>query len=180
MDDYSTYQGALDIFRKADCIGADENCIFGAVVDRTKSAAFKGAVAGKLAFGSVGFMIGNAIGHEIDLKANKIYDYAHVLINITDSGVGIMPLKGSVLTIDPDKSKPDYDGFVFFQHQEISDISIEKYMGLRDRIKTVIFTLADNSRLHFFIKMEEKSLPYQEENMNLFVQKYQKTTDEAK
>ena len=172
MDDYSTYQGAFEIFKKVDCIGAEENCIFGAVVDRTKSAAFKGAVAGKLTLGSAGFMVGYEIGREIDLKANKIYEYAHVLINITENGVGIMPLKGNVLTIDPEKSKPDYDSFVYLKHQEIMNISIKKYMGLRDRIKTVIITLADKHSLHFFIKMEEKTLPYQEDNMKLFVQKY--------
>ena len=172
MDNYGTYQGAIEIFKKVDCIGAEENCIIGAIVDRTKSAAFKGAVAGKLVFGSVGFMVGNAIGREIDIKANKIYDHAHVLINITENGIGIMPLKGSVLTIDPRRSKPDYNDYVYFQNQDIKKISIQKYMGLREQIKTVIITLADNHKLHFFIKMAERSLPYQEVNMNQFVQRY--------
>ena len=174
MDDYSTYQGALEIFRKAGCEGAEENCIIGACVDRTKSAAFKGAVAGKLVGGAVGFMVGHAIGREMDQKVNEIYDHAYALFNITENGIGIMPLKGNVLTIDPRRSKPDYDGFVFLNHQDISKISIEKYMGIRDAIKTVVITLADKRKLHFFIKLSEKTLPYQEENMNLFVQKYRK------
>ena len=174
MDDYSTYQGAFEIFRKANCIGETENCIFGAVVDRTKSTAFAASAAGKLAFGPAGLMVGNAIGRKRDLKVNKIYDYAHALLNFTETGIGIMPLAGNVLTIDPKKSRPDYDGFVFYQYQEISDILIKKYMGIRERIKTVIITLADNHKLHFFVKMDEKTLPYQEENTALFVGKYQK------
>ena len=172
MDDYSTYQGALEIFKKAGFAGAEQNCIIGAAVDRTKSAAFKGAVAGKLALGPAGFMVGHAIGRGMDQKINKVYDYAHALINITENGIGIMPLKGNVLTINPKKSRPDYDGFVYFQHQDISSISIEKYMGMREAIKTVIITLADKHKLHFFIRMEENTLPYQKENMDLFVQKY--------
>ena len=172
MDDYGTYQGALEIFKKAGFIGAEQNCIIGAGVDRTKSAAFKGAIAGKLALGSAGFMVGHAIGRGMDQKTNKVYDYTYALINVTENGIGIMPLKGHALSIDPKKSKPDYDSFVYFQHKDISSISIEKYMGLRDAIKTVVITLADKHKLHFFIKMEEKTLPYQKENMNLFVQKY--------
>ncbi|MBR5386227.1 MAG: hypothetical protein IK142_01435 [Clostridiales bacterium] len=175
MDDYSSYQGALEIFKKAGCLGSEENCIFGAVVARAKSATFKGAMAGKLAFGPVGFMVGHAIGRDIDSKVNKVYNYAHALINVTEDGVGIMPLKGSVLSIDPRKSKPAYDSFAFFQHQEISKISIEKYMGLREQIKTLVITLADKRKLNFYIKMTEKTLPYQEENMNRFVQKYRIT-----
>lgn len=172
MDDYSTYQGALEIFKKAGCTGTVENCILGAAVDKTQSAAFKGAMAGRLALGSAGFLVGNAIGRKMDSKTNKTYDYNHVLINITENGVGIMPLQGHAVAIYPRKSQPDYSGFVFIPNQEISNVKINNFAGIREQIKKVVISLADNHSLHFYIRMTLKALPYQEENMKKFLQKY--------
>lgn len=174
MDDYSTYQGALEIFKKVGCIGTAENCILGAAVDLTQSAAFKGAMAGRLALGSAGFLVGNAIGRKMDSKSNKTYDYNHVLINFTENGVGIMPLEGHALAIYPRKSQPDYSGFVFFPNQEISGIEINNFAGIREQIKKVVITLTDNNSLHFYFRMKLKAVPYQTESMNKFLSKYQK------
>ena len=33
MEDFSTYQGALDIFRKVNWVSERENCIIGTIVD---------------------------------------------------------------------------------------------------------------------------------------------------
>lgn len=172
MDDYSTYQSALEIFKKAECTGTVENCILGAAVDKTQSAAFKGAMAGRLAFGSAGFLVGNAIGREKDSRTNKTYDYNHLLLNITENGVGIMPLQGHALAIFPRKSQPDYSGFVFLPNQEISSIEINNFAGIREQIKKVVITLADNHSLHLYIRTTLKVLPYQEENMKKFLQKF--------
>lgn len=174
MDDYSTYQGALEIFRKVNCVGEVENCIFGGIVALTKSERFKAAAIGKTVLGPAGFTVGNAIGRERDLSVSKIYEYAHVLFDFTENGVGIMPLAGSKVTINPQKSQPDYDGFIWFNYKELSNISIKKYYKVRNKIKIITITLADNNKLHFYAKMVEKTLPYQEHNMNLFVGRYQK------
>ena len=90
VDDISTYQGAIDIFRKVNCVGQD-NCIIGAVVDTSKSAGFTGAMMGN-ALGPVGYVVGGVLGRERDQKTSRIYDYFFALLNFTEVGVGIMPL----------------------------------------------------------------------------------------
>ena len=46
-------------------------------------------------------MAGYEIGREKDLKISKINGYFALLFNVTENGVGIMPLAGSGLSINP-------------------------------------------------------------------------------
>ena len=172
VDDISTYQGAIDIFRKVNCVGQD-NCIIGAVVDKSKSAGFTGAMMGN-ALGPVGYVVGGVLGRERDQKTSRIYDYFFALLNFTEVGVGIMPLAGACLKITPEKLRPDYDGFVFYYYQELADITAKNFYGIRKSVKTVTITLANKAKLCFTANMEEKALPYQINGMNKFVGRYQK------
>ena len=173
MDDFRTYQGAVDIFRRVNCAGAAENCVFGAIIDKSKSSEFTASMIGN-AFGAVGWLVGDVVGKERDLRVSKINDYFFVLINLTEYGVGIMPLTGGGLRLNPEKQTPCYDGFVFYYYQELSEISVKNYMGVRKSVKTVTITLADGNKLHFTANMVEKPMPYQENCMTRFVAKYQK------
>lgn len=132
------------------------------------------SVAGRYTLGAAGQMAGYAIGRERDLKISKINDYFALLFNFTENGVGIMPLAGSCLSLNPKKLKPAYDGYVFYNYQEISEITVKNFWGIRKGIKMVTIKLVDNRELFFIIHMVEKYLPYQEENMKKFVEKYQK------
>lgn len=58
MDDFSTYQGALDIFKKVNCIGQAENCIIGAIVDSSKSTEFTASMVGYGVMGPAGYVVG--------------------------------------------------------------------------------------------------------------------------
>ena len=173
MDDFSTYQGALDIFRKVNCAGAAENCIFGAIVDQSKSASFTGAMIGN-AFGPAGYVVGGMIGQERDLKTSRIYEFFYVLFDFTEQGVGIMPLTGGGLRINPEKLTPCYDGFVFYYYQELAEVSFKNYYGIRKSVKTITIRFKDGRKLHFNANMVEKPLPYQENGMKKMVERYQK------
>ncbi len=174
MDDFATYQGAYNIFSKVSCIGQTENCIFGAIVDYSKSASFTGSMIGNGAFGAAGYVIGGLLGQERDLRVSRIYDFLFALINVTEYGIGIMPLSGGGLRIDPGKQSPCYDAFIFYYYQELSGITVKNYYGIRKSVKTITITLIDGNKLHFTANMTEKPLPYQENGMKAFVNKFGK------
>ena len=174
MDDFSTYQGALDIFRKVNWGGARENCMFGAIVDTSKSNEFTASMVGLGAFGAAGYLVGDVIGRERDQRISRINEFLYVLFDLTETGVGIMPLKGGGLKIDPAKLSPCYDAFVYYYYQELSEISAKNYFGIRKSVKTITITLFNGKKLHFNANMAEKTLPYQENGMKIFVGKYQK------
>ena len=174
MDDLSTYQGALDIFRKANCAGERENCIFGALVDYSKSNEFTASMIGLGAAGAAGYLVGDVIGKERDQRISRINDFLFVLFDFTEAGVGIMPLNGGGLKINPEKLSPCYDAFVFYYYQELSDISVKNYYGIRKSVKTITITLFDGKKLHFNANMTEKALPYQVNGMAQFAGKYQR------
>ena len=75
MDDFSTYQGTLDIFKKENCVGESENCIIGAIVDSSKSTEFTASMVGYGAMGPAGYVVGKIVGQERDLRISRINDY---------------------------------------------------------------------------------------------------------
>ena len=171
MADFSTYQGAVEIFSYVNCAGA-ENCIIGAFVDKSKSTAFTASMVGDV-FGPVGFMAGNALGRDRDLRVSRIYEYFFVLLNFTERGVGIIPVVGGGLKFNPANQQPSYEGAVFYNYQELAGISMKNLFGIRKSIKTLTITLAGGYKLQFTAYMVEKKLPYQENDMNILVGRYQ-------
>ena len=174
MANFSDYNGALEIFKQVGCVGEKDNWIFGGFIDKSKSAILPSSTIGRYTFGAAGYMAGYEIGRQRDISISKINGYFSLLFNFTENGVGIMPLDGSGLTINPKKLEPAYDGYVFYNYQEISEISVKNFWGIRKGIKTVTIKLVDDKKLFFFIHMVERHLPYQEVNMKKFVAKYQK------
>ena len=174
MDSFGTYQGAYEIFRNVNWIGARENCIIGAVVDQSKSSSFTASMVGYGALGPAGELVGEVIGRERDERVSHIYDYLFVLMNLTENGVGIMPVRGSGLRLCPEKQGPVYEGFVFYYYQELAEISVKNYFGIRKSVKTIMIKLADGNKLYFTANMVEKPMPYQENGMKLLVSRYQK------
>lgn len=174
MANFDEYNEALEIFKQVDCIGEKDNWIFGGFIDKSKSSIIATSTIGRYTFGAAGYMAGYEIGRERDLKISKINDYFALLFNVTENGIGIMPLDGKGLSINPKKLKPVYDGYVFYNYQEISEISVRNFWKIRKGIKRITIELADKRKLYFFVHMVERFLPYQKENMKKFVEKYQK------
>ena len=174
MANFDEYNGALEIFKQVDCVGEKDNWIFGGFIDKSKSAIITSSTIGRYTAGAAGYMAGYEIGRERDLKISKINGYFALLFNCTENGIGIMPLDGSALSLNPNKLKPAYDGYVFYNYQEISEINVRNFWKIRKGIKRVTIKLVDDKKLFFFIHMVERHIPYQEENMKKFVEKYQK------
>ena len=174
MEDFSTFQGALEIFQKVNCVGQVENCIIGAIVDSSKSTKFTASMIGYGAFGAAGYVAGSVIGQERDLRIRDINGYIFVLLNFTEYGVGIMPLRGMCMKINPEKLDPVYNEFAFVSYQELSGISVKNFYGIRKSVKTIKITFANKNKLYFTANMVEKALLYQENCMNRFVGRYQK------
>ncbi len=174
MDDFSTYLGACNIFRRVNCTGNKENCIVGAIVDYSKSSSSTGSMIGNGAFGPAGYVIGGLLGEERDRRVSNIYDYVFALLNFTELGVGIIPLSGGGMKINPEKQSPDYGGFVFFHYQELSEITAKNYLGIRKSVKAITIRLSNGYKLHFNANMVENTLPYQENAMKIIVSKYGK------
>lgn len=174
MANFKDYNEALEIFKQVGCVGKKDNWIFGGFIDKSKSSTFTSSMIGQQAFGATGYMAGYEIGRKRDISISKINGYFALLFDFTENGVGIMPLDGNSLSLNPKKLEPVYDDYVFYNYQEISEISVKNFWGIRKGIKNVSIKLADNKKLFFFIHMVERILPYQEENMKKFVEKYQK------
>ena len=174
MVNFAEYNVALEIFKQVNCVGKNYNLIFGGFIDKSKSKIITSSTIGRYSFGAAGQMAGYAIGRERDLQISKINGYFSLLFNCTENGIGIMPLDGSGLSINPKKLKPAYEGYVFYNYREISEISVKNFWGIRKGIKCVTISLVDNRKLYFFIHMVEKNLPYQKENMKKFVEIFQR------
>ena len=173
-DDLSTYQGALDIFRKVNCAGERENCLIGTIVDYSKSNEVTASMIGLGVAGVAGYLVGEALARERDQRISRINEFLFALLDFTETGVGIMPLSGGGLRIDPEKLSPSYDAFVFYYYQELSNISFKNYYGIRKSVKAITITLFNGKKLHFNANMAEKALPYQENGMKILTGKYQK------
>ena len=174
MANFNNYNEALEIFKQVGCVGEKDNWIFGGFIDKSKSSTFTSSTIGRHTFGAAGYMAGYEIGRKRDISISKINAYFALLFNFTENGVCIMPLDGNSLSLNPKKLEPAYEDYVFYNYQEISEISVKNLFGIRKGIKNVTIKLADNKNLYFFIHMVERFIPYQEENMKKFVEKYQK------
>ncbi len=72
MDDFGTYQGALNIFRNVNCVGQTENCIIGTIVDYSRSSEFTASMAGYGALGPAGYVIRKSVKNiKITLQGGK-------------------------------------------------------------------------------------------------------------
>lgn len=174
MDDFSTYQGALNVFKRVNFVGNQENCIFGAIVDHSKSSEFTASMIGNGLLGTVGLIAGQELMRAREERLSKFSDFFYVLLNITEKGVGIMPLYGMPYKIDPEKMEPRYDGFIFFNKEEVLGIGSKNYYGIRKSVKTITITLVNNKKMYFTANIKENKLPYQEPSMKNIVERYQK------
>ena len=169
MNDFKTFDGAFELFRGVGSVG-NENCIFVTYKDTGRDGmkyglmgALGGAAGGAIA-GAASFMNGMADG------LNKNFD--GLLINQTENGLGIIPLTtdGIALTISPAKLHPNVSDFVFIPNEGIEEIKV-KGLPLNKNIKKLKIKIRDFKTLHLTFNRKEKSVPYQEENTALFIEK---------
>ena len=163
--DFKTIDGAMEIFKSLDCIG-NENCIF-VTFKNTNREGFKYG-----ALGAVGGVVGAAASFSNGMLEG-IQGFDGMLINLTETGLGIIPLKSKKiqLTLKIDNMEPLLDRFVFVANENIESIIIKNFSFLNKKTKKVKIKLKDGMVLHQLARVVEKSIPYQEGNFSRFMDK---------
>lgn len=176
MGDISTYENVLEMFKQINCEG-QENTIFVAIKDISKGARANGIIAGQALGGTIGYTIGSIIGETIEKRTSKLNNYLFLLINRTESGIGIIPLRGGSpfsTNADPEKLKPVFEDSVFYNNEELKDITVKNFNFLNTKVQSIIITFSDGKKLNLQANIKEKFLPYQEECFANFMQLYKK------
>ena len=176
IENIKTLGNALELFRTKNWIGND-NCIFLAYKDNSADGAKAGA-AGVLG-GAIGGAIGAfAAGMEQGMNAKELGlgVYAGLLINQTEYGLGIFPLynKGIALTLNIDKMELDSEKFIIIKNEELQNITVKNYNIFNKKMQKIIITLKNGTTLKLMAKINEKQIPYQQENMTKLMGRYGK------
>ena len=162
-----------ELFKSVDGLG-ENNCIFLCFIDTNREGLKYGALG---ALGAVG---GGAIAGVaafssgiVDGMNRKSDGY---LINWTENGLGIIPLDatGVMLTLTPAKLKADTSSYFFVSNEQIESIVVKKFNIFNSSTKKVIIALKNNQKLHLMARLNEKLIPYQNENLSKFADQYKK------
>ena len=159
---FKTLEGAMEIFKSLNCIG-NENCIIVTFKDTNREGFKYGAL------GAVGGVVGAAASFSNGMLEG-IQGFDGMLINLTETGLGIIPLKSKKiqLTLKIDNMEPLLDRFVFVANENIESIIIKNFSFLNKKTKKVKIKLKDGMVLHQLARVVEKSIPYQEGNFFFF------------
>ena len=104
------------------------------------------------------------------------YPYEGLLLNINENGIGMFYLNqpGLVLTQNIEKMNLDKDSYVFISNDKIDEIKIKNYALLNSKVKRIEIKTNNKMNYKLFAKINEKNIPYQEENFIKFIEKYNK------
>lgn len=148
METFNTLDKVKELFKNVNCIG-NENCYFAAYKDPAKN-------------------LGMVKGME--------YPYDALLINQTEDGFGIFYLRqnGVSFTYSFSNMSVVDDSFFFIKNEDVKSISIKNWSFLNSKTKRVVIRL-NNRKIHqLYANINEKLLPYHNENFSKFVEKYSK------
>lgn len=160
---YKTYEETLEIFKKVNCAG-DENIIFVTHKDSNKEAAQ--------------YVVFGAVGEAVAAFSQGILDgiegYDGLLINATDKGLGIIPLraKGIQLLINISNMEPQLDSYFFIPYEKVEDITIKNFNIFNKKIQKLDIKIKDSKTIHQLVKVSDKEVLYQENNFARFMNKY--------
>lgn len=167
MTDYKILQQAQAMFAQNNCIGAD-NCIFVAAKD-TQSQGMQAGLRGTMG------LAGKAIAGGM-ASADALYHLAYdgLLLNLTERGLGIIPLLNQGFNLNGDLAKMTAvaENFLFIDMNAIEEINVKDYSFLNRKVKTVRFFLKNGQKIQVLAKVAEKMIPYQEANFARFMAKY--------
>ena len=131
---FKTLEGAMEIFKSLNCIG-NENCIFVTFKDTNREGLKYGAL------GAVGGAIAGAAASFSNGMLAGIQGFDGMLINLTETGLGIIPLKSKKiqLTLKIDNMEPLLDRFVFVANENVESIIIKNFSFLNELTQPYIF-----------------------------------------
>lgn len=187
-----------DLFSSVNGLGED-NCILvvlnrdyvSASIDPSSTletnATITGAKVGGVAGGLVGGAIAGSMNSAISEAVNEFYSkltdkqrilfsrnvYCGYLVNITDKGLGVIPLRNSGQLIPKIKDFiTDIDNYVFIGNDEIARISIEKLpLHFSTKKLAIYFKNLDNISTQWTLPTKNKLVSYQEENCSKLASK---------
>lgn len=179
MEEFNTIDKAEELFRSVGDV-SEKKYMFFAFYDTTKEAMTAGVVGGALGgAGLIGGAIAGAVvgatkrNSNIAEEVNKRRD--GYLLKWTSSGIGIIPLNndGVMWSFSSAKLKVDLTSYFFVSNEEIKNIIVKNYNVFNKSIKKIKVVLQNNQKLCMIARMNEKSVPYQTENLAKFVEQYQ-------
>lgn len=142
-----------------------------------------GGVAGGLVGGAIAGSMNSAISEAVNEFYSKLTDkqrilfsrnvYCGYLVNITDKGLGVIPLRNSGQLIPKIKDFiTDIDNYVFIGNDEIARISIEKLpLHFSTKKLAIYFKNLDNISTQWTLPTKNKLVSYQEENCSKLASK---------
>ncbi len=143
----------------------------------TVAGAKVGGVAGGLVGGAMANSFNSAVAQAVNEFESKLNDkqkivfsrnvYCGYLVNVTTSGVGVIPLVNSGQLIPKIKDLiTDAENYVFFENDEIEKIEIQK-LPLRRKTKklAIYFKNTDKVCTPWTLPSKHKLVSYQEDNL---------------
>ena len=142
-----------------------------------------GGVAGGLVGGAIAGSMNSAISEAVNEFYSKLTDkqrilfsrnvYCGYLVNITDKGLGVIPLRNSGQLIPKIKDFiTDIENYVFINNDEIGRVSIEKLpLHFSTKKLAIYFKNLDNISTQWTLPTKNKLVSYQEENCSKLASK---------
>lgn len=173
MEEFNTKEKVEELFGSVNGLG-ESNCIFLCFIDTNREGLKYGAL------GALGGVVGGAIAGAVAFSSGLVDGMNRksdgYLINWTENGLGIIPLDatGVMLTLTPAKLKADTSSYFFVSNEQIESIVVKNFNIFNSSTKKVIIALKNNQKLHLMARLNEKLIPYQNENLSKFAEKYKK------
>ena len=183
-----------NLFAQLNCLSND-NCIL-VVVNRdyntvsdpgeilrgnaTIVGAKNGGVAGGIVGGVVAGAVSNSVNQAVESFNSKLNDkqkivysaiYCGFLINITTTGVGIIPLLNDNKLIPKIKDfKTDVANYIFFSNDEIEKVQVEKLpLHFSSKKLAIYFKNLDKICTPWELPKKHKLISYQNDNYNKLI-----------
>lgn len=146
MEEFNTIEKVEELFRGVNGLG-ESNCYFVALKDTRKNQGMIGGME---------------------------YPYTGLLINATEKGIGMFYLKSNGISfkITISKTSIEKDKYFFIPNEDIKSIIIKNYAIFNKNTKSIEIKTKDKKHC-LFVNMNDTEIPYQIENFNKFMQKYQ-------
>ncbi len=148
MDEFNTLEKVKKLFEEQNCIGKENN-YFVLMKDYRK---YSGLVSG------------------------MEYPFWALLVNQTEDGIGFFYLVQPKISLKVDLKNlvVNKDSFTFLKNEYIASIEVKKFALLNKKLKSVVIKTKDRKKYYLYAKIDDDSLPYQNENFARFIDKYSK------
>ena len=179
LEEFNTLEKIKNLFDSKNCIG-NTNCYF-VCYQLPNEVASTGGMIGGVGGGLIGGLIGGVILNASNTSNKNILDelkkYNGFLVNWTDNGLGLIPIKydSIALVVDLSKMSALADNYIFLSNEQIESITTKNYNIFVSKTKTIKIKLNGiKTKFYLLASVSEKYLPYHEENFAKFFKEYSK------